>query len=321
MAPVGEPLTWARSRLSDAEYGRACSVRPPRGTRRSNNASPRFSRRSSAGHRSPHTSLTRVASLGDRTTDLTTIALQWVASQEMLERAVARAPGLHLHLIHNARLRLVRMLLPAADRIIDLGGANAPLYRMGYPHPFRRLVMVDLPEGDRHAAYGKMSVERTREGGEIELHYGDMTRLDSFPDASFDLVWSGQSIEHVDRADGMRMCREAFRVLTPGRPLLPRHPEPSAHRDSDPPRGRRLHPSRAPARVRARRSPRHAPRRRFHDRPREGHLRDAADGRDGRDALRRLRAREPVLRHGRARVHSVLRVSQNRVIATAKIDP
>jgi SAM-dependent methyltransferase len=156
-----------------------------------------------------------VASLGDGTTDLTTIALQWVASQEMLERAVARASGLHLHFIHNARLRLVRMLLPAADRIIDLGGANAPLYRMGYPHPFRRLVMVDLPEGDRHAAYGKMSVERTREGGEIELHYGDMTRLDTFPDASFDLVWSGQSIEHIDRADGMRMCREAFRVLTP----------------------------------------------------------------------------------------------------------
>jgi len=43
-----------------------------------------------------------------------------------------------------------------------------------------------------------------------------MTRLDAFPDSSFDLAWSGQSIEHVDAEAGARMCREVHRVLASG---------------------------------------------------------------------------------------------------------
>ena len=43
-----------------------------------------------------------------------------------------------------------------------------------------------------------------------------MTLLEDFEDGSFDLVWSGQSIEHVDSHAGARMCREALRVLKPG---------------------------------------------------------------------------------------------------------
>jgi SAM-dependent methyltransferase len=157
-----------------------------------------------------------LARLRSGTADWTTLAHEWAASQEALDRAIERAMALHLHLIHQARLRLVRTLLPPADRILDLGGANAPLYRMGYRHRFRKLVLVDLPAQARHGAYGDVSLERTREGGEVSIHYGDMTKLEDFADASFDLVWSGQSIEHVSRADGERMCREAYRVLGPG---------------------------------------------------------------------------------------------------------
>jgi SAM-dependent methyltransferase len=149
-------------------------------------------------------------------TDWTTLAHEWAASQDALDCAIARAMELHLYLIHEARLRLVRTLLPAAERILDLGGANAPLYRMGYPHPFRKFVLVDLPPEARHGAYGDAALDRTRGTGEVSIHYGDMTKLRCFNDASFDLVWSGESIEHVSRDEGERMCREAYRVLAPG---------------------------------------------------------------------------------------------------------
>jgi SAM-dependent methyltransferase len=127
-----------------------------------------------------------------------------------------RAVPLHLSAIHSARLKLVRHLLPPATQILDLGGANAPLYRMGYLHRFSRLVLVDLPPEERHDMFKEVSLERTEAGGEIVLRYGDMTELANFDDDSFDLVWSGQSIEHVSRLDGEKMCKQAFRVLRRG---------------------------------------------------------------------------------------------------------
>lgn len=133
-----------------------------------------------------------------------------------IESQETQALPLHLLAIHAARLRLVRHLLPPAKRILDLGGANAPLYRMGYPHAFDRLVMVDLPAEERHRTFKEVNLERTESGGEVVLHYGDMTELAGFADASFDLVWSGQSIEHVPFEAAERMARQAFRVLRSG---------------------------------------------------------------------------------------------------------
>ena len=43
-----------------------------------------------------------------------------------------------------------------------------------------------------------------------------MVDLSPYEDGSFDLVYSGQSIEHVTEADGDAVAREAFRVLAPG---------------------------------------------------------------------------------------------------------
>jgi SAM-dependent methyltransferase len=140
--------------------------------------------------------------------------LQIQLSGEYLDRLIARATDAHLLLIHAARLRMIRRFLPAARRIIDLGGANAPLYRMGYRHAFERLVMVDLPPDARHEMYRDIPVHDAPDG--VTVHYSDMTELKAFADESFDLVWSGQSIEHVDREAGHRMCREAMRLLRPG---------------------------------------------------------------------------------------------------------
>lgn len=144
------------------------------------------------------------------------LGLQVNCSAEYMGRLVERAIDAHIYFVHRARQVMVRRLLPPARQIIDLGGANAPLYRLGYAHPFERLVMVDLPPEARHDMYKNIKVSAPTEGAEVVIHYSDMTRLEAFPDASFDLVWSGQSIEHVDLEGGRRMCAEAMRVLKPG---------------------------------------------------------------------------------------------------------
>jgi predicted SAM-dependent methyltransferase len=127
----------------------------------------------------------------------------------------AHVPVNHLDYIHAVRCRLVRTLLPAAAEICDLGGANSPLYRMGYPYPFDRLVMIDLPDEQRHKIYGKFEPLEHDGNGKVQILYANMVHLDMLPDASFDLVWSGQSIEHISEADGRRMCAEVFRILKP----------------------------------------------------------------------------------------------------------
>jgi len=142
-----------------------------------------------------------------------TVALELLLSAEVTDRLLAHPIDCHHLFVHRARQWMLRTLLPQADRIIDLGGANAPLYRSGYPHPFTRLVMVDLPPDERCAMYRDVPVANAPG---VSIHYGDMTLLDAFADASFDLAWSGQSIEHVEHDDALRMIAEAFRVLVPG---------------------------------------------------------------------------------------------------------
>ena len=144
------------------------------------------------------------------------LAVRLFCSSEFMERLVTRAIDAHLFFVHRAREIMIRRLLPPAESIIDLGGINAPLFGMGYKHPFRQMVIVDLPDDQRHAMYRDIRFQAPGGRGEVSIHYCDMTSLDDFPDASFDLVWSGQSIEHVDQAAGSRMCREALRVLRPG---------------------------------------------------------------------------------------------------------
>jgi SAM-dependent methyltransferase len=133
-----------------------------------------------------------------------------------LETIRRRAYAVHLHLIHHARLRLVQEYLPSASIILDLGGANAPLYRMGYPHPFTRLTLLDLPPEERHADWKEAVVEKLPNNAEVVLRYCDMTSLVEFDAETVDLVWAGQSIEHVTLEQGIRMCEQSYRVLRKG---------------------------------------------------------------------------------------------------------
>jgi hypothetical protein len=148
------------------------------------------------------------------------VAQRLFLSKEGLDVQIADALTNHLYHLHFARLIGVRTLLPQADVILDLGGANAPLHELGYPQPFKRLVIIDLPTDQRHQMYADIVVKPAMVGeGEVLTHFSDMTDLKAWDNASVELVWSGQSIEHVPIEAGKRMVQEAFRVLKPGRRL------------------------------------------------------------------------------------------------------
>ena len=144
------------------------------------------------------------------------LAMRLFCSSEFMDKLVRRAVDAHLFLLHRAREVMIRRLLPPGRSIIDLGGINAPLFHMGYKHPFDRMVIVDLPPENRHDMYRSIGFNAPAGSGDVSVHYCDMTSLHDFADESFDLVWSGQSIEHVAEDAGARMCREALRVLRPG---------------------------------------------------------------------------------------------------------
>ena len=124
--------------------------------------------------------------------------------------------------MHVSRCEFVAGL-PRAARILDLVGthqgcADGALVHLGYPYPFERLVVVDLPVEERHEIYqGGSAGEPVRsELGPVEFAFHSMVDLGRYADGSFDLVYSGQSIEHVTAADGDVVLREVFRVLAPG---------------------------------------------------------------------------------------------------------
>jgi SAM-dependent methyltransferase len=124
--------------------------------------------------------------------------------------------------MHVSRSEFVAGLPPAA-RILDLGGthqgfADGALVHLGYPYPFERLVVVDLPAEDRHQIYrgGSTGATVQSELGPVEFAFHSMVDLSPYADGSFDLVYSGQSIEHVTEAEGDTVAREVYRVLAPG---------------------------------------------------------------------------------------------------------
>jgi SAM-dependent methyltransferase len=138
---------------------------------------------------------------------------------ELAKRYLEReGRNIHLHMIHRARLRLVAKYLPKADVILDLGAAGSPLYKLGYPYPFRQLTVIDLPPDLRDNQYNKIIIpdEPGNDADQIVIRYENMIDLEGIPDNSVDLVWSGQSIEHVDLAGGGRMCKNVYRVLRKG---------------------------------------------------------------------------------------------------------
>jgi len=125
------------------------------------------------------------------------------------------------HSLHMSRCEFI-VGLPPAHRILDIGGGdvNHPegaLVAMGYPYRFDALTIIDLPADERHPMYRSAehpTVASPR--GPVTYRYQSMTDLSVFADGSFDLVYSGQSIEHVSEDDGDAVLREVRRILEPG---------------------------------------------------------------------------------------------------------
>jgi len=125
-----------------------------------------------------------------------------------------------------ARCLMVREIPPPADVIVDVGGAapasiQGALLVMGYRHRFNALTIVDLPPDSRICGeYAQASNESTdawipTEMGKIRYSHGSMTDLSALESDTVDLVFSGQSIEHVSREDGQVVLQQARRVLKP----------------------------------------------------------------------------------------------------------
>jgi SAM-dependent methyltransferase len=124
--------------------------------------------------------------------------------------------------IHFSRSVFIRSL-PRARRILDLGGtalgaSQGALVLMGYPYAFEELVVVDLPQDDRNELYKEDGNRHVVDSalGPVHYHYHSMADLSAYPEASFDLVFSGQSIEHVPVDEADKVLREVARVLRPG---------------------------------------------------------------------------------------------------------
>jgi SAM-dependent methyltransferase len=125
------------------------------------------------------------------------------------------------HILHAVRVQLVQTVAPAAQAILDLGGAHSAdergaLLAIGYPHAPKTVDIIDLPPADRFYTAGEAH-KTVRDGATtIRYHYHSMADLSAYPAAAFDLVWSGETIEHIGYDDAMRMLNGVRRVLRPG---------------------------------------------------------------------------------------------------------
>ncbi|HYH49580.1 MAG TPA: methyltransferase domain-containing protein [Acidimicrobiia bacterium] len=126
------------------------------------------------------------------------------------------------HSLHLSRSHFIRSL-PEGGRILDLGGSSSysdwgAMVVMGYPYAFESLTIVDLPPADRHDIYryADQPTEVATPNGPVRYAYHSMTDLSRYPDGGFDLVYSGQSIEHVTPEEGDEVLAQVHRVLRIG---------------------------------------------------------------------------------------------------------
>ncbi len=123
--------------------------------------------------------------------------------------------------LHEARKEFIKTL-PAAECIVDLGGAcptviEGALYTNGYRYRAKRLIIVDLPFDTRMIIPRDFEEKNLiRDYGTIEYIQSPMVDLSAIEDEIADLVFSGESIEHVTKPEAVRVIAEARRVLKPG---------------------------------------------------------------------------------------------------------
>ena len=73
------------------------------------------------------------------------------------------------------------------------------------------------PVGDRG---GPRAVVLTAAAGHVRAIVGDCTDLTELDDATFDVVFASNLLEHLERSQSDRLLAEAMRVLRPGGRLI-----------------------------------------------------------------------------------------------------
>ena len=135
--------------------------------------------------------------------------------------------------LHYARFKLIRTVLPEAKVILDLGGASTgddrgALLSFGYPYLPEKIYIADLPPDERMLNAPELTQHIRYKNCDIEYVYTSMSDLSSFEEGSFDLIWSGQSIEHVTQEDAEKVFAQAYKLLKPGGKLALDTPNRSA---------------------------------------------------------------------------------------------
>jgi SAM-dependent methyltransferase len=121
-------------------------------------------------------------------------------------------------LLHQVRVELIRTELPEARKVLDLGGAHSSdpqgaLLAMGFPPRADEIVIVDLLPQERFYSTGELNTEYIIGSTKVSYRYQSMSDLSNFPNDAFDLIWSGETIEHIDRDEAMRMLPQIRRIL------------------------------------------------------------------------------------------------------------
>jgi hypothetical protein len=162
--------------------------------------------------------------LRDKPSCLVKLVNALILSEEYRLLARSEADAVVLHYLHHERCRLVRNL-PAADVIVDLGGVDPNdsrgcLLGMGYPHRFTRMTIIDVPPNqsfEQRRATGTFNDVDTAQG-KVQYVYAPMQDFAraNIPSETVDLIWMGQSIEHISEPDLDALLPQIYRALRAG---------------------------------------------------------------------------------------------------------
>ncbi|MEG3857488.1 DUF4214 domain-containing protein [Microcoleus sp. herbarium12] len=145
-----------------------------------------------------------------------------VESEEFQRRLPGGGDGNQsLHRLHSGRMKMVKTLLPPAKVVLDLGGYSASdqkgaLLQLGYSHLPEKLYILDFHPDQMMFPGPEWPKHINHQGCEIEYVYGSMNDLDSFDENFFDLIWSGESIEHITPEEAEVVFSKAYKLLKPG---------------------------------------------------------------------------------------------------------
>ncbi len=145
------------------------------------------------------------------------LLLSLILSSEFMDSLSVDAADDYLLFVHNTRLKLIKYILPKGNVILDIGGANGSVIEYGYPHKFKKLILTDIPPESRVKELREVDIQKKWEAcNNVEVILTSMMDLSMIQDASIDMVWAGQVVEHVSEEELSISLQEIKRVLKVG---------------------------------------------------------------------------------------------------------